>query len=161
MIRLRYRKVITAASTAAWERQVFEETYQERFEKLEYHQSSQRYQTQVLAAEPQADQELVSTVIMDYIEQLQGYVPDVVNTTGQRTLPFREFKSEILNAHEEQKQEHAVVIDFYSEPLTWIDVVGTHLLVAYGDQLAALRAGQEVEKELIPLQPLLTIHSIQ
>lgn len=159
MIRLRYRKVITAASTAAWERQVFDKTYQERFKQVEYHQSSQRYQTQVLAAEPQGDQDLVSTVIMDYIEQLQGYIPDVVNTAGQRTLPFREFKSEILNAHVEKKQEHAVAIEFYSEPLTWIDVVGTNLLIAYGDQLAA--AGQAVETELIPLQPLLNIHSIQ
>lgn len=155
IIRLRYRKVITAASTAAWDRQVFDHTYQEFSGQTQY--DNQRTQTHVLIAEPRVDPDLMHT----YIQQLQGYIPDVLNTSGQRRLPFREYTFEIVNAHAETQEEHAVAIEFYSELLTWIDVVGTNLLIAYGDQLAALRAGQDVETELIPLQPLLNIHSIQ
>ncbi|WP_420152523.1 hypothetical protein [Siphonobacter sp.] len=155
IIRLRYRKVITAASTAAWDRQVFDDTYQAFSEQIQY--GNQRSQTHVLIAEPRVDPDLMNT----YMQQLQGYIPDVVNSSGQPKLPFREYTFEIVNAHPGTQEEHAVAIEFYSEPLTWIDVVGTNLLVAYGDQLAALRAGQEVETELIPLQPLLNIHSIQ
>ncbi|WP_254448596.1 hypothetical protein [Spirosoma rhododendri] len=45
--------------------------------------------------------------------------------------------------------------------MTWLDTVGNQLLVAYGDQQAAIRQGQAISTDLIPLQPELSIWSYQ
>ena len=61
----------------------------------------------------------------------------------------------------QNKEAHKVAILFYSEPLTWIDTIDKQLLIAYGDQREALQAGNEVETDMISLQPYLSISSVQ
>lgn len=165
LIRLGYRKVINAASAPAWDRQVFEDTYREFFMQAQFYDQQGQYQTfaELLAQVPQADRlhYLVSTAAMGYIRQLNDLIPDLTNAYGKRCLPFKNFRFEIIHSHLQRKEEHAVAIYFYTEPLTWLDTVGANLLIAYGDQREALTHGKEVETDLIPLQPFLNIHSIQ
>ncbi|MDR6193873.1 hypothetical protein QE357_000925 [Siphonobacter sp. BAB-5404] len=165
MIRLGYRKVINAASDKAWDRQVFEDTHREFFMQAQFYDQQGKYQTfaELVTHIPQADRlhSLVSTAAVGYIRQLKGLIPDVSNAYGKRCLPFQNFRFEIIHSHMQRKEEHAVAIYFYTEPLTWIDTVGPNLLIAYEDSREALRKGEEVETDLIPLQPFLTIHSIE
>lgn len=62
-----------------------------------------------------------------------------------------------MASHVEQAASHRLAIQFFSDPLTWIDTVGDRLLIARGDQREALRTGQEVQTDLIPPQPGLNL----
>ena len=79
---------------------------------------------------------------------------------GKLCLPFKRFKFEIIHSDVRDKASHKVAIYFYSEPITWIDTLDGKLLLAYGDQREALKYGQEVETEMISLQPYLNISSV-
>lgn len=165
LISLCYRKVIDATSQKAWDKYVFEDTYMEFFMKAQYFDQEGKYKTlkEILENIPNADQihGMVSTAAFGYLRQLNDIVPEITNAHGKLCLPFKRFKFEVVHSHVHNKAEHKVAIYFYSDPLTWIDTVGNQLLIAYGDQRAVLAQGQEVETDLISLQPFLSISSIQ
>lgn len=165
IIRLSFSKIIDASAQKAWDKAVFEETYREFFMQAQQHDQAGSYQTfqELLANVPNADQlhYLTSRVAMGYIKQLNQTIPDITNAFGQECLPFTQFKFEILASHIQQKEAHRVAIFFYSDPLTWLDTIDNQLLIAYGDQREALRAGSEINTDLIALQPYLNIWSYQ
>lgn len=165
LINLCYRKVIDASSQKAWDKFVFEDTYLEFYMKAQYFDPESKYKTlsELLTNVPSANQlhGMVSTAAIGYLRQLNDIVPDVTNAYGKLSLPFKRFKFEIVHSHIQNKAEHKVAIYFYSEPLTWIDTIGDQLLIAYSDQREALKKGEEVETDLIALQPFLSISSIQ
>jgi hypothetical protein len=165
LIRLVYRKVIDAASAAAWNRVVFEETHREFYMQVQRLDPAGQYPTlrELLANVPGAERlhGLVSRVAVPYLQQLNQRIPDLTNALGQAEVPFTNFKFELLASHVEQKEVHRVAIQLFSDPLTWIDTLSDHLLLATGDQRAALRAGQEVETVLLALQPNLSIAFFQ
>lgn len=102
-----------------------------------------------------------STAAIGYIRQLNGAIPDILTNSGKLCLPFTEFTFEILRSHVNNKDMHKIAITFYSEPITWIDTVGNALLIAYGDKREAILNGDEVNTDLLLLQPFLSISSIQ
>lgn len=165
LIRLAYRKLIDASSQKPWDKLVFDETYQEFFMQAQLYNPNNTYQTfqELLDNVPKAEQlhYLTSRVAMGYLKQQNQRIPDVVNALGAACLPFTEFKFEIQASHVERKDAHRIAIFFYSDPMTWIDTIDGQLLLANGDQQAALQAGQLVSTELIALQPNLSIWSFQ
>ncbi|WP_428656327.1 hypothetical protein [Runella sp.] len=165
LINLCYRKVIDASSQKVWDKFVFDDTYMEFYMKAQYFDPEGKYKTlpELLNNVPNANQlhGMVSTAAIGYLRQLNDIVPDVTNAHGKLRLPFKRFKFEIVHSHIQNKAEHKVAIYFYSEPLTWIDTIGDQLLIAYGDQRETLNKGEEVETDLIALQPYVSISSIQ
>lgn len=165
LIRLSYRKIIDAASQKLWDRYVFDDTYQEFYMQAQFYNQENKYSTfqELLDNVPNADRlhYLTSGAAVGYIRQLNGIIPDVANVGGKLCLPFTQFKFDIIHSHVEQKNAHKVAIVFYSEPLTWIDTLGSRLLIAYADQRDALREGKDVDTDMIELQPYLTISSVQ
>ena len=165
LIRLSYRKLIDASSRKPWDQTVFEETFQEFFMQAQLYNQARNYQTfqELLDHVPAADQlhYLTSRVAMSYLKQLNQTIPDVLNASGIMSLPFSQFKFEILSAHLENKDSYRIAITFYSEPLTWLDTLGNQLLIAYGDHRLAVQAGDEVATDLIALQPNVSIWSFQ
>ena len=165
LIRLNYCKIIDSSSRQPWDKVVFEETYQEFFMQAQLYNPESKYQTfqELLDNVPNADRlhYLTSRVAMGYLKQLNQIIPDIVNSFGRPYLPFTQFKFEILASHVQQKEAHKIAIFFYSDPLTWIETIGSQMLIAFGDQREALRQGKEVSTDLIGLQPYLTIWSYQ
>lgn len=165
LIRLSYRKVIDATAHQAWDRLVFDDAWQEFYMQVQSFNPDGRYQYfwELLANIPTADKlhYLTSRAVLGYLQQLNDRIPDVTNAQQQASLPFTQFTFEILAAQLAQKETFRIAIFFYSDVLTWIDTIGDQLLLAYGDQQAAIRQGQAITTDLIPLQPELAIWSYQ
>ncbi|GAB3697584.1 hypothetical protein GCM10027592_21860 [Spirosoma flavus] len=161
IIRLSYRKLIDASSQKLWDKYVFEDTYMEFYMQAQFYNQENKYATfqELLDNVPNADRlhQQTSTAAVGYIRQLSGIIPDVVNQSGKLCLPFTQFRFDIIHSHVTDKQAHKVAITFFSEPITWIDTVGTTLLIAYGDKLEALRKGDIIDTDMIALQPYLSI----
>ena len=165
LIQLSYRKVIDATAQQTWDRLVFDDTWQEFYMQAQSFEPTSQYQYfwELLANVPNADRlhYLTSRAAMGYLQQLNDRIPDITNAQQQASLPFTQFKFEILAAQLAQKETFRIAISFYSDVLTWIDTIGDRLLIAYGDQQAAIRQGQAITTDLIPLQPELSIWSYQ
>ncbi|MCK8491628.1 hypothetical protein M0L20_07165 [Spirosoma sp. RP8] len=165
LIRLSYRKIIDASSQKAWDKYVFDDTYQEFYMQAQSYNQDSMYSTfqELLTHVPEADKlhYLTSRAAIGYIRQLNGIVPEIVNASGKLCLPFTQFKFEILQSHVQNKELHKVAISFYSEPLTWIDTIGNSLLITYGDQRQSLHEGKEIETDLLALQPYLNVSFVQ
>ena len=159
-IRFCYRKIIDAASEKQWEKYVFEDTYTEFLLQSQLYNTEKKHNTfaQLLAAVPAAEKlhYLVSAGAVNYIKQLNGLVPDVLNALGKHFLPFSNFRFEIINSDLKDKTRHQVAILFYSDSLTWHHTIGNQLLVSLPDK----EEGEETLTELIALRPFLSIYSI-
>ncbi|CAG5010284.1 hypothetical protein DYBT9275_04682 [Dyadobacter sp. CECT 9275] len=161
IIRLCYRKIIDIDSRKPWDQAVFNDTHLEFYMQAQRLDQEGRFKTFRELIDNVPDSQhlhyLTSTEAIGYIRQLNDIVPDIANVSGKLCLPFQNFRFEILDSHTEQKERHKISIWFYSDPVTWIDTIGDKLLIAYGDRTQALDSGQEVETDLIPLVPYLTI----
>lgn len=164
LIQLCYRKIIDADSQKAWDQYVFEDTFMEFFMQAQTYNQDGKYRTfqEITENVPAAGNltYLVSTAAVNYLRQLNDIVPDIANVYGKLCLPFTRFRFEIIHSDVKDKKSHKVAIYFYSEPITWIDTLDGKLLIAYGDKREALHAGEEVETDMIALQPYLAISSV-
>jgi hypothetical protein len=164
LIQLCYRKIIDADSQKVWDKYVFEDTYMEFFMQAQtYNQEGKHSTFQEISENVPAASNLsylVSTVAINYIRQLKDIIPDIANVYGKLCLSFKRFKFEIIQSDIEDKASHKVAIYFYSEPVTWIDTLDGKLLIAYGDQRETIDSGNEIETDMIALQPFIIISSV-
>ncbi|GAB3979906.1 hypothetical protein GCM10028806_46280 [Spirosoma terrae] len=165
LIRLSYRKIIDASSQKLWDKYVFDDTHMEFYMQAQLYNKDDKYNTfqELIDNVPQAEKlhYLTSRAAVGYIRQLNGVIPDVLNSSGKVCLPFTQFTFEILRSHVSNKDMHKIALTFYSEPITWIDTLGDALLIAYGDKRESLSNGDEVETDTLYLQPFLSISSLQ
>jgi hypothetical protein len=161
IIRLCYRKIIDANATKMWEKMLFDDTY------VEFKMQSQRFNQQgkftafsdMLTNATEAEQLhfLVSGAAVGYIKQLNQKIPDILNTLGKHFLPFKNFRFEIINADIKDKAKYRVAVNFFSEPVTWVDTVGENLIVSTNNTIE----NNELLTDTFTLQPFLSIYSIQ
>lgn len=161
IIRLCYRKIIDANAPSTWDRYVFEDTYKEFLMQAQLYNQEKKYRTfaQLLAHVPGAEKLhfLVGSAAVNYVKQLNGIIPGVLNSLGKHFLPFEDFRFEIINSHIGDIERHQVAINFYSAPVRWLDSIGDQLLVALPHQPAP----GELLTETFRLQPFLSIYSLQ
>ena len=93
------------------------------------------------------------------MQQLNERVPDILNNLGRHFLKFKQFHFELINSDIHDKSRHQIAVNFFSEPLTWHDMVGQYLLVSEAG--AAPGPKGETLTHLVQLQPFLSIHAIQ
>lgn len=159
-IRLCYRKVIDASSAKAWEKFVFEDSYNEFLLQAQFYNQEKRFATfgELLHHVPGADHLhfLVSAAVVGYVQQLEGRIPDITNALGKQFLSFTHYRFEIINSDLKNKSKHQVAVNFFSEPLTWLATIGSQLLVS------ANKTSEEGETltDLFSMQPFLSIFSI-
>lgn len=159
-IRFCYRKIIDINTSKAWERLVFEDSY------TEFKMQEQRFNTagvssfaEMLQHNAAAEQLhfLVSGAALGYVQQLNGKIPDVVNTLGRQFLPFVNFRFEIIHSDITNVAKHKVAINFFSQPVNWIDTIGSTMLLNINHE----KENNELLTHLLTLQPYLSICSIQ
>jgi hypothetical protein len=163
IIRLSYRKIIDAASTHVWEKYVFDATYQEYLIQAQNYNPDNKYFTfaELKNNVSNADKLhfLVSASVTNYLKQLNGIVPDILNNQGKLFLPFKNYRFEIIDSDIRNKSKHRVTVVFISEPITWVDTVDNLLLVAGArvDQ----NGDDGILTEMFTLQPFLSIHTLK
>jgi hypothetical protein len=161
IIKLQYRKIFDQNVQKVWDKYVFDDTH------LEYKMKCQEYTNEpektpfkeLLKINPKAEKlhYLVSLASLNYLRWLEDKVPDIFNLVGERCIPFENFKFEILQSHYEDKSKHKVQIDFFSNPLYWIDTIGDNLLLSTEKP----NLETEIKTFMLDLQANLTIYSIQ
>ncbi len=165
LIKLCYRKVIDVSSTSVWDKYVFEDTYKEYYMQAQQFDQQSKYGTfqEMVKHIPSAEQMhyLVSTAAVNYIRQLDGVFPEVLNVMGERCVPFENFRFEILESDIKNKEQHKVAIRFYSNVLTWIGSIDNQLVFAKGDQSLQIHSGELIETEMLLWRSNLTIHSFR
>lgn len=160
-IRLCYRKIIDNSSTHAWDKLVFEDTYNEFRMQAQFYNPEKKWTlfSELLYAVPASEKLhfLVSAAVIPYLKQLNGKVPDILSNLGKTFLPFDKYRFEIIESHVTDKSKHRVAVNFYSDPLIWHDTIGNQLLLSVPN---ALEAGEALT-EIVSLQPFLSIYSVK
>jgi hypothetical protein len=160
-IRFCYRKIIEPGATKAWEKLVFEASYAEFKMQAQRFNDGGKYNdfSDMLLNVTGADQLhfLVSGAATGYIKQLNGKIPEVLNTLGKHFLPFNNFRFEIINSDIKDISKHKVAISFFSEPVTWLDSIGKTMLLSVNNIIE----NGELLTDTLMLQPFLSIYSIK
>ncbi len=160
-IRLCYRKIIDATTLKPWDKYVFEDTYTEFLLQAQFYNQEKKHTSfsELIHHVPGSEKLhfLVSAAIIGYLKQLNGIVPDVVNTLGMLFLPFNNYRFEIINSDIKDKSKHQVAVSFYTEPLTWHDTIGNQLMVS----IPGKTENGEILTELLTIQPFLSIYSLK
>lgn len=163
VIRLLYRKIITVASQDPWEKFVFENTYKEFLMQVQTINPDKKHFTfgELIHNVPGAEKLhfLVSASVTGYLKQLNGKVPDIINSIGKRFLPFKGYKFEIINSDTRDRSKHQIGINFISEPLPWYDTIDNQLLVSVN--AGAKDEHSEILTEMFSMQPYLSIYSLK
>ncbi len=162
IIQVCYRKIIDNNSTKAWEKFVFDDSYTEFLMQVQLYNREKKYYSfaELIRNVPDADKLhfLVSSSVTGYVSQLNGVIPDIMNTLGRQFLPFKNYRFEIINSDIRNKTAHQVAINFFSEPLLWHDTVAGNLLVStIPDNIS----GKEFMTDLFALQPMTSICSFK
>lgn len=160
-ITLCYRKIIDASAPGAWDRLVWEDTYHEFRLQAQTLDPVGQYRSfgQLLQHAPGAERLhfLVSAAVRGYLQQLGGLVPDITDNLGRRCLPFSQFQFEIINSDLHERNRHQVAINFFTDPLTWHDTLGSYLLVSTA---AGPQPDGTTLTHQLALQPFLSVHAL-
>jgi len=162
IIKLCYRKIIDSTAQKPWDKFVLADSYAEFLLQSQMYNQEKKYTafSEMINNVPNADKLhfLTGTAVTGYLKQLNGTVPDIVNSMGKLFLPFKNFRFEIINSDTKNKALHKVAINFYSEPLVWHATIGNQLLVSVNG--AQQNENDEVLTETFSLQPFVSIYSI-
>jgi hypothetical protein len=160
-IKLCYRKVIDSTSQKQWDKLLFEDSYREFLMQAQFYNQEKKHSafSDIINNVPGAEKLhfLVSSSVIGYLKQLNGIVPDVLNSLGKHFLPFKNYRFEIINSDIKDKSKHQVAINFFSEPLTWHDTIGNQLLISLNEK----DENAEYLTELFLMQPFLSIYSLK
>jgi hypothetical protein len=159
LISFQYRKVFDKNVVSNWDKAIRDDTF------MEYKMKSQFYDEKVefpmfrdlLIAKPEAVKlhYLVSLSAIGHIQFLRNLFPEVVDTLGSRCIPFQNYTFEILNSDFYNIDKHVVQLDFFSEPLCLIEVIGETFW------LAKPQDNQErIETFMVNKSPNLMINSL-
>lgn len=162
IIKLCYRKIIDSTAQKPWDKFVLADSYTEFLLQSQMYNEEKKYSTfsDMVNNVPNADKLhfLTGTAVTGYLKQLNGIVPDVVNSMGKLFLPFKNFRFEIIISDTKNKALHKVAVNFYSEPLVWHATIGSQLLVSVESNPANDQG--EILTETFSLQPFASIYSI-
>jgi hypothetical protein len=159
IITLCYRKVIDFKSNGSWDKLVFDDSFFEFRLQAQFYNQEKKYSTyaELLQNIPASSKLpfLVSAAITGYVQQLNERIPDILNSRGKQFLVFKAYQFEIINSNINNKAEHQVAVNFYSEPLIWHDTIGDQMLVSPADNKE-----DEIKPDLFQLRPFLAIYSM-
>jgi hypothetical protein len=162
-ITLSYRKIIDAQCNKPWEKMVFEDSFTEFRMQAQSFDQLKQYRTfaELVQQVPGADalHFLVSASVTGYLRQLGGRVPDVTDNLGKLFLRFDNFRFEIIQSDRATIQQHRVAINFYSQPLHWLDTIHDYLLLS--DPQSTSAEDGSVPTILYRLSPFVSIHSFK
>lgn len=165
IVRFSYARFIDVKTTFAWDKAVFENSY------FEYRIQAQNYPAfdktkpfaDFLKEVPDAVRihHRVSTAVYENLNQLHGIIPQITDVNGELCLEFKQFKFEILDADFEHKNKYRVMVEFITEPMLCVGLMGDNFLIAAIENREKFRNNEEVTTRLLPFQKALNVYSYQ
>jgi hypothetical protein len=92
---------------------------------------------------------------------MNGVIPGLHDMLEKLTVPFKDFKFEIMESHIKDKLKHKISIYYYSDPMIWIDTIDNTLLMADYKSITSLQQGESIGSYLIPLEKNISISFFQ
>ena len=162
IIRFCYRKIIDVNAQKAWDKYVFDSSYTELLMQFQLYNTEKKYTMfrDLTGNVPAAGtlHFLVSASITGYIQQLDGYIPDIANNLGKSFLRFTGYRFEIIDSDIKNKSKHVIAVNFFSEEIVWHDTIDNLLLVSL---LSDETTAADQLTHLIQLQPFFSIYSFK
>ncbi|SFN02600.1 hypothetical protein SAMN05428949_1753 [Chitinophaga sp. YR627] len=159
LIRLSYRQVIDAAAQTAFEKEVFNESYNEFLLQVQAYNRDQQFTTleEVRMANPKAASlhYKVGFSVGLFIRSLQQRIPGLTDNQDRPVL-FAGHQFELIASDTSDKRAHKVAITYTTGTLTLLGIAGEYLVLATGDQLQQITK-QPVQTFLVKLQAQLSI----
>ena len=137
-VKLAYRQVIDITSQSDFERDVFNDSYQEFLMQVQTYNQDNQYTTwqQVRTAVPKAEEALpykVGFAITLYVRDLQHKIPRLTDTLGQ-AVAFAEHRFALLDSSIADKAHHRVALTYLTDTLLLLGTAGNYLLLTAPDQ---------------------------
>ncbi|MEJ5962637.1 hypothetical protein [Pedobacter immunditicola] len=155
-----YRKIIDKSSIHTFDRLIFEDSYKEFKIQAQNFNKEKACNTfdELIRHVPTAQNLhlLVLAAVLNYINDLNETIPDVLNTLGEHFMTFKNYSFEIISSSLHDISTHKVAITFFSEPFIWHETIDNYLLVSDSRANSA-----EVYTHLLELKPFLSIHSLK
>jgi hypothetical protein len=136
LIKLAYKQVIDGSSTGDFERNVFNATYQEFLLKSQAYNLERKFKTfsELKANDGRANSlhYKLSFAIGNFINRLNNKIPVLTDNDGNN-LAFDVPKFELIESDITDKTKHHVAINYCTDTLTLLDVIGEYMVLAIGD----------------------------
>ena len=133
IVRITYRQSINSKSTSSFEKEVWEESYQEfLMQSQTYHEGGTlRSFSAMTEKNPKANSLHYKTgfSVGLFIKGLKNRIP-VLTDTMNRGLRFTDHRFEILASDIGEKEKHEVAIYYTTESFILHDIIGDNLLLA-------------------------------
>lgn len=158
-ITLQYRKIIDKNASSNWDKAVWNDSFLEYRMKAQYYDENLEFPVfkDLINAKPEAEKlhYLVSLSALGHIQYLGNVFPGVIDTLGTRCIPFQNYTFKILASDFHNKDKHMIQIDFFSDILSLIDIVGDTLWLS-----KSAENDERIETFMTKLQPNMMINSI-
>jgi hypothetical protein len=147
-VRFAFRIVINQYSSTAWEKYLWESTYQEFLMQAQlFNDKAQPVLTfkELLSKNEKAEQLhfLVSTAAHPYILQWKGKIYHLADTLGNNFMPFNYCQLDIIDSNIKDIKAHEIGLTFYTPVLSLIDIWEGHYLISLDENLQNLSEGLE------------------
>lgn len=154
LIKIAFRQVIDQSAQGSFEKDVFEDTYNEFLMQAQAYNPEGAFSTlhEMIANNPKANslQYKVGFSIGLYVRALQNKIPGLYDSMG-REITFGEYNFEMLYSDISNKSAHLVSLTYTTEILTFLGNIGEYMLLANGNRLN-VTPGESTETFLLKIQ---------
>ncbi|WP_126972718.1 hypothetical protein [Gynurincola endophyticus] len=159
LISLHYKKMIDSTHQGRWEKMVLEQAYEEFKLQFQYYNREQLYHSysEIKTTVHGADQlpYLVSGAIFNSLHLLEDIIPDIYDQSGEKILTFKQFSFELLTADIRTIDTFRIVINFFSEPVLWLETIGEKVLLS-----KEIEKKNDYQTALVTLLPYLSVYRL-
>ena len=159
-VRFAFRIVINQHSRTAWEKYIWESTYQEFLMQSQlYNNKNEPLLTfkEILSKDENAEKLhfLISMAAHPYILQWKGKIYHLADNLGNNFMPFNNYQMDIIDSNIKDIKAHEIGITFYTPLVSLIDIWDGHYLISLDENLQNLSEG--LSTMLFKLQPRLSV----
>lgn len=156
-IKLSFTKIIGPDYRSAFEKNVFEDSYQEFLMQSQTYNPGQRLNTfsEMVSNNPKANSlhYKVGFAVGLYIRELQHIIPDLYDNSGETSIIFSTCEFRIRNSAINSKKEHLISLTFTTGTYFLPDHFGEYLLISPKEEMP----GNILSTTILRMQPGLSI----
>ncbi len=159
-VKLVYKQVIDEASPSGFEKAIFHASYQEFLLKSQAYNRDGKFKTfsKIKANDGRANSlhYKLSFSVLHFIAQLDNKMPVVRDNLGNK-VAFDVARFELIESHVDDITVHKVAINYETEVLTMVELMGEYLLLSAGN----VDGMEPVSTFMVRMQPNLAVSSYQ
>jgi len=162
-IKIKYRHIIDSTYQTSFEKDIFNDTYNEFLMQAQGYNQDSRFTTfgQLVNNNPKANSlhYKVGFAIGLYVRDLNNIIPVLKDSLDKTVVPFATYQFEIIDSDITNKTAHRVAITYTSHTLLLLDTVGEYFLLSRDEK--ANGVNEPAETFMLKMQPGLSICNYQ